>query len=441
MSGLLRRLYCLVVEEVHQVQGKKAWLVDLLRIVFFAARKAWEDKFTQRAAALAFFTLVNLFPVGVLFLFFLGRSPVFKGYVTGIEGTLLDQMVASGARQVVEELFRSLSANLDVLGSGTSGMAAILVLVALGTSLLLLVERYLNDIWRVVTPRQNLLVRAAILWTALTLFPLLLAFSFALTARLSKAHLPPLVPSHVIPYLVTVVLFWGLYKVVPAVPVTWRASLLSAALAGLLFEVAKVALSAYIRSVVTQSVIGKVYGSLALVPIGMAWIYYSWLIVLGGAELAYVLQHLRAMHDAERRDWLLNRESAPLSATAALTLAAEVARPFLAGEPAAEEGALADRLRLPPGQARRWVDLLTEKGLVTRTADGRLVPAREPSAVALSDLAGLYCDRFLSPFAALSPSAASLAPGERERLLAALGGRSLADLACPVPHAPLGGTP
>jgi len=436
MSSLLRRLYGLVVEEVHQVQGRKAWLVDLLRIVFFAARKAWEDKFTQRAAALAFFTLVNLFPVGVLFLFFLGRSPVFKGYVTGIEGTLLDQMVASGTRQVVEELFRSLSSNLDALGSGTSGFAAILVLVAIGTSLLILVERYFNEIWRVVTPRQNLFVRTAILWTSLTLFPLLLAFSFALTARLSKAHLPAMVPSHVIPYLVTVLLFWALYKVVPAVPVTWGASLFAAALAGLFFEVAKVALSAYVRGVFTQSVIGKVYGSLALVPIGMAWIYYSWLIVLGGAELTYVLQHLRALHDAERRDWLLNRESAPLSATAALALAADVARPFLRGEPAAEEGALVDRLRLPPAQARRWVDLLEKEGLLTRTAAGGLVPARDPATVALPRLAGLYCDQFLTPFAALSPAAAALAPGEREHLTAALAGQTLADLATTLPPPP-----
>ena len=147
------------------------------------------------------------------------------------------------------------------------------------------------------------------------------------------------------------------------------------------------------------------------------------------------------MHDAERRDWLLHRESVPLSCAAALSMAAEAARPFLRGEAPADEGALTDRLRLPPTQARRWVDLLAEKNLLTRTADGRLVPSKAPSAVPLSDLASLYCDQFLVPLAALSPAAASLAPGERERLLKGLAGQSLADLALAAPPHPEGERP
>ncbi len=434
MTALLRKLHDLVMEEVQQVSGVKGRLLDAARLGYHVARKAWEDHFAQRAAALSFFTLVNLFPVLVLFLFFLSRSPLFKDYMVNVQGLLLRQLVASGARQVVDDLFRNLSANLDVLGSGVSGFLGLLVLIALGTSLLMLVERYFNDIWRAPRSQRNLLTRMAMLWTGLTLFPLLIAFSFALSARLGKGYVPGFFTHYALPYLLTLALFFTLYKAVPSVPVSARSALTASVMAALLWEAAKLALGAYVKGVFAKSVIGKLYGSVALVPIAMAWIYYSWLIVLFGAELAYTLDHLRELHDEARKRWLLNQGYTPLSCAAALAVAAEAARGFLVeGKRPASPAQLAGQHGLHPDQVQLWAGFLVEAGFFERTGEGGLLPAKSPALVPAPELAALYAARFQEAMAGFSPCARLLADLERARAAATYDGMTLEDLARGLP--------
>lgn len=399
-----------------------------IRLFYHVGRKAWEDHFQQRAAALAFFSLVNLFPVLVLFLFFVGNTPVYSEYLEATKKALADQFAAPGAHAVLEDLFQSLSGNLSALGSGTSGFLALLLLIALGTSLLLLVERYLNDIWRVGRAPRNLFVRLAMLWTGLTLLPLLLAFSFTLSARFS--NLPVSVTRYGLPYALTVLVFFVLYKAVPAVHVRWRPALVAALGAGFLWEIAKLAVGAYVQGVFAKSLLGKVYGSVAFVPIAMVWMYYSWLIVLFGAELAYVLEHLEELHDEAKKTWLLRRGFAPLSCAGAIAVVGEIARAFRKGA-ATSAPELASQHNLHPDQVQLWVGLLLEDGTLVQSADGRLLPAKDPESIRLAPLARLYFDKLVAPLAAFSPTLARMAPREILQIQASYGEGTLKELVAP----------
>ncbi len=426
--ALARRIHALVMQEAQQVSRLKRGSIYTLKLGYHVSRKAWEDQFAQRAAALSFFTLVNVFPVLVLFLFFLGRSPLFKEHMARVQNLVLGQMAVSGARQVVDDLFRELSNNLDLLASGVSGFLGLLVLLALGTSLMLLVERYINDIWRAPRSEHNLFVRVAVLWTGLTVFPMLAAASFALSAQFGKKQLPGFFTQFILPYGITVALFFLLYKVVPSVPVRPRPALLAAAAAALLWETAKIALGAYIKTIFSHSVIGKLYGSVALVPISMAWIYYSWLIVLFGAEICYTLEHLEELHSEARRRWFLDKGVTPLSCSAALAVVAEIARAFMVGQPPVSEAQLASVYGLDPKSLNRWLDGLAEAGYLQRAEDGRLLPARSPSLIPASSLADLYANSFLAPLYGHGPHAEGLARSEREHAMAGCANKSLEDL-------------
>lgn len=413
------------MQEAQQVSRLRRGGLYALKLGYHVSRKAWEDNFALRAAALSFFTLVNVFPVLVLFLFFLGRSPLFKEHMVRVQNLMLGQMAVSGARQVVDDLFKELSNNLDLLASGVSGFIGLIVLVALGTSLMLLVERYLNEIWRAPRSEHNILVRVAVLWTGFTVFPMLAAASFALSAQLGKKQLPGFFTQFVLPYAITVFLFFLLYKVVPSVPVRPKPALIAAAASALLWETAKVALGAYVKTVFSHSVIGKLYGSVALVPISMVWIYYSWLIVLFGAELCYALQHLDELQSEARRRWFLDDGATPLSLSAAMAVPADIARAFLLGEPSPSEAQLASAYGLDPKLLRRWVEKLTESGYVQRAENGALVMARAPSAVKAAALAGLYSDCFLAPLYGHGPHVENIARGEKERAAAGYSNKSL----------------
>jgi membrane protein len=96
---------------------------------------------------------------------------------------------------------------------------------------------------------------------------------------------------YVIPYALTFLMFFILYKFIPEVKVHTRAALIPAAVAALLFEVFKRAFAFY---VVHFSAVGIVLskilqGTLTSVLFFLLWISSSMVILLWGAELASLL--------------------------------------------------------------------------------------------------------------------------------------------------------
>jgi membrane protein len=81
-----------------------------------------------------------------------------------------------------------------------------------------------------------------------------------------------------------------LYKVIPNARVRLQSALLSAFAAGTAWEVAKF-LFAWASARMVQ--VHKIYGSLAVLPITLTWIYISWSIALVGCRLCFALDASR----------------------------------------------------------------------------------------------------------------------------------------------------
>src|SRR2546425_2454965 len=77
-----------------------------------------------------------------------------------------------------------------------------------------------------------------------------------------------------------------LYKVIPTARVRVRSGLRAALVAGSAWEVAKF-LFAWASGRMVQ--LHRIYGSLAVLPITLTWIYISWYIALIGCRLCYAL--------------------------------------------------------------------------------------------------------------------------------------------------------
>ncbi len=80
-------------------------------------------------------------------------------------------------------------------------------------------------------------------------------------------------------------LFAALYKVLPDANIRWRDTLVGALFTALLFVVGKALIAAYLQRADLSSGWGAATGSLIAV---LAWLYYSSLIVLFGAEMTQV---------------------------------------------------------------------------------------------------------------------------------------------------------
>jgi membrane protein len=84
-----------------------------------------------------------------------------------------------------------------------------------------------------------------------------------------------------------VLIFFCIYKYVPNCPVRSRYALLSAGLAAVFWDIARLGYLLYTRKFMAY---GQIYGSLAAVPVLLIWIYIVWIVILLGAAFTAVLQ-------------------------------------------------------------------------------------------------------------------------------------------------------
>jgi len=96
---------------------------------------------------------------------------------------------------------------------------------------------------------------------------------------------------YLIPYALTFLMFFVLYKYIPEVKVHTRAGLIPAAVAALLFEVFKRAFAFYVANFSAVGVVLQklLKGTLTSIIFFLLWITSSMVIMLWGAELAAVL--------------------------------------------------------------------------------------------------------------------------------------------------------
>jgi membrane protein len=188
--------------------------------------------------------------------------------------------------------------------SGTLGATGAILLVLVGIRMLGSIESTFNDIWG-VTRGRNWLSRIQIYCTGIVFGPLLLVGAAALT---SGPHLKatqkfitdmPVFGRMIFPTLTLFVIwlmFTLFYQFIPNTKVRFRAALVGGLVSGTVWHVNNLFGFLYVSRVVSNS---KIYGSLGLVPVFMLGIYFSWYVLLFGAQIAYAFQN-RKLYLQER---------------------------------------------------------------------------------------------------------------------------------------------
>ncbi len=243
-----------------------------------------EDRLGNTASSLTFTTLISLVPLFTVALAVFSAFPMFGKLQVGLQQWLAASLIPDPiAKQVLNYLtmFASKANRLGVAGFAFLLVAAI--------SLVLTMDRTLNAIWRVRRPRP-LAQRVLIYWAVLTLGPVLLAGSIALTSYVVSA-LPSALRFALdsLEFVLAVMAAAALYYYVPHTAVRWRHALAGGFFVAVGLELAKGGLVAYLKAVPTFSTI---YGAFSAVPILLLWIYLLWVVVLLGAVIAAYLPTL-----------------------------------------------------------------------------------------------------------------------------------------------------
>jgi len=258
----------------------------------------------NQAAAIALYAILSIIPLFILTLLLInnlfGGDPVLQKQL--IEG--IRHFIPSFSGELLTQ-FARIARKKDLLG-----WVGIISLIWFSAMIFNTIETALNLIFRSRTYRNYLVSKLL----AISMIPLGWAIGMASVgityAATILAQQPffseggllylPALPvlqemlfRYLLPYLVTVIFFTVVYKVIPAAKVTWTSALVASAIFSALMETAKQFFTWYVASYTRYDVI---FGSLEAVVILVVWVFYAALILLFFAEL---------IHSYQRRDMLL----------------------------------------------------------------------------------------------------------------------------------------
>jgi membrane protein len=268
--------------------------------------------------------------------------------------------------------------------SGALGITGMVLLVFIAIRMLASIEATFNDIWG-MTRGRNWLWRTVLYWATITLGPLLLIAALGLAggphlqAARNLISRMPLVGDFIFDLLPLVVLwltFALAYLLIPNTKVHFGAALAGGIVGGSLWHLNNVFGFLYVSRVVTNS---KIYGSLGLVPVFMIGLYFSWLILLFGAQVAYAFQNRKAY----LQDRLVENVNQRGREFIALRLMTCVGQRFQRGQPPATLQEISTELGVPSRLAQQVLQTLLTAQLVTEVAgaESAYTPARPLDAI------------------------------------------------------------
>jgi membrane protein len=344
---------------------------------------AGADAIPVMAAALAYRTIFSLIPLLLLALLVLR---LFKGDDDSLVRGVLERLL----RQVGLDQVADPSAGASAQGWITGivdgfkgvhftgiGLVSAAMLIYAGLSLLLEMEKCFNRLYGVSRAR-SIGARIAHSWLVATAGPLLVYASFlvgdqfrGLASGLAQADatIGPLLlglAGYLITACITAALLVMLYLSVPNTRVAMAPALVGGLSAGLLLELAKYGFQIYTSTTGLRSI----YGAMALLPLFMLWMYVTWIIVLLGLRIAYLMQHARAgtisaVLGIATPDSLAHCADA----TRLSSVGVEIGRAFTRGRPVDTER-LARLTGLPQALVDRVAGALIREGLVHRVSVG-----------------------------------------------------------------------
>ncbi len=347
------------------------------------------DKVIIRASGLAYASLLAAVPlVAVAFAMF-SAFGAFDDVKQKVQDFLFTQFLPTSQDEIIHYF------NQFADGASKLGLIGFLFLVLASILLLDNIESNFNNIWHVTTHRR--FIAKITSYTSVLVFgTLFLGASLTMSARIKAALFRdvPFDPGTIeqlgtwlFPLALTFLAFLLMYLVIPFTRVRFKSALIGAAIGSFFWELGKNVFANFIGQSVRYSTI---YGSLAVIPIFLIWLYITWIIVLLGLEIAFTHQHFAALvrsRSAGQRD---DCDRVPIG----LQLYTQISKLFHQGKdpPTADE--LSRRFLVATGSVDSHLDRLVSAGLARRVAVGSseegVVPARSLAEVRVADVIAAF---------------------------------------------------
>ncbi|MDM3870106.1 YihY family inner membrane protein [Porticoccus sp. W117] len=370
------------------------------QFIVHLTRRFFRDDCPESAAALTYMTLFALVPMLTLMFATFSLFPDFRGLEAKLQSLIFSNFLPEAGSdsdtgvRVQEYLtgFMDQARKLSAVGIG--------VLIVTSYLMLANIEKTFNKIWGTAGGRKGL-SSFLLYWAILSLGPVLLGVGLSINAYgvidrflLEDSGSPQVGATllQILPFLFAWAAATLLFVAVPNCRVQIRFALFGGLVTVLLFEGLKNGFSWVVANTSYQ----EVYGTFAVVPLFLLWIYLIWTLVLLGAELVRGLETFKTS---------VRGYSYP-NLVAALMIFSEAAKQQRQGETISDHHMLQAGVDQLHWQQLR--DLFLGEQILVSTANNRYVLARELSSLKMAEVVNLFGEHF-----ATEPSAGAWTVLER----------------------------
>ena len=401
------------VRDVSALPALKRFFFAIVRIIMIVIRGFSQDNCTLQASALTYITLVSLVPIlAIMFSFTKGlgmqkklfasigvermvvvspetghRTFTYKVIPLADETTAMqkpvptpgeDKPITAGvAARLPEPMQEALvrifeyvdNTNFTALGLVGSMMLLVSVICSMAK-----LENSFNLIWGVKQPR-SLLRKCSEYLVVLILVPIIFLFTTSLNSVLFSSRAVIYLQEHygqiayvielavkLVSLLVLLAAFGLFFMFMP----NTKVKPIPAFVAGVVSFFLWVAVQwAYMRLQIGLTNFNAIYGTFAVVPFFLAWLYANWSIILLGGELSFAVQNHKTMHLEKAAE----HTGTGTCIVIGQLLLFEVCSNFHAGSGGTAISEFCVEKNIPARVMRYVVDTLCKAGLLVKTAE------------------------------------------------------------------------
>ncbi|WP_324791444.1 YihY/virulence factor BrkB family protein [Sulfuricurvum sp.] len=239
----------------------------------------FDREITVYASSLSFYTIFTVVPLLIISLSLIANVPVFEEQYAKIQIFIFENMMPVQTAAVagyLESFFQN-SVQLGVIGFATMIVSSLLFFQNF--------EHIVSKIFK--TPKRKLWDAITTYWTLITLAPIILITSMSLKAYLI-AHVSGILLQalSIFPFMLLWGIFFVIYHIAVNADVTTKAATISSFIVAVVWGLAK---NSFIQYVFYNKTYATMYGSFSALIFFFLWIYVSWIIVIYGMKLCYLI--------------------------------------------------------------------------------------------------------------------------------------------------------
>ena len=362
---------------------KSPWLQRVDRNIRRLTLEFKRDQCPIRAASLAFASLLALVPLFALLFSLFSALGTFTQALENLQSFLFQQLVPTSQDEIMAYIQRF------VENTRALGVVGLLFFLITAVFLLNTIQSTFDALWG-SRARKNSLRRLA------TYVSVLIVGSFLFSIGLNLAGMfrsllggdaveeigkTLSVLTGILPSIFVFLALLLMILLIPSGRVRFLSALIGAAVGAVLWEAARRIFFFWITYVIRLSI---VYGSLAVMPIFLIWLYVAWTVVLFSLEVAFVHQHRQLGWQGKRLEQISPAERFLFG----LEIYFQIVGRFYRGESPPSINQIARRFSASMSDISFFVDLFQEKDLLLPAGkhNDKLVPARSLDKIHLQEL-------------------------------------------------------